>query len=180
MVSPPDKHGGFIEPISAPGGAIQASEDGSALAYVVDGPLVEDPEGNRSPELQQILATRGSSEWASQEIVAPHERAFGLRAGRPPEYQAFSADLSLSLLQPFPYGLTPAQEPSLSPRAPGKNDLPTQRCPNFAERLGGDDLRRSQAERRSAGERTRRSRSQARISSAHHGRKRGAGRKVRR
>jgi hypothetical protein len=115
MVSPPDKHGGFIEPISAPGGAIQASEDGSALAYVVDGPLVEDPEGNRSPELQQILATRGSSEWASQEIVAPHERAFGLRAGRPPEYQAFSADLSLSLLQPFPYGLTPAQEPSLSP-----------------------------------------------------------------
>ena len=115
MVSPPDKHGGYIEPITRNGGAVQASEDGNALTFVVNGPIVESPEGNRSPEAQQVISTRGAGAWSSQEIVTPHERPWGLRAGRPPEYQMFSPDLSVSLVQPFPYALTPLAEPALAP-----------------------------------------------------------------
>jgi hypothetical protein len=120
MVSPPDKKSAFIEGINRIGGVVQASEDGNSLAYVVDGAIVENPEGNRSPEAQQVLSTRrspSSSEpgWASQEIVAPHERAFGIRVGVPPEFVLFSSDLSLSLLQPFPFGLTALAEPALAP-----------------------------------------------------------------
>ncbi len=126
MVSPPNKRGGFIEPLSRNGGAIQASVDGSSLAYIVDGPIVESPEGNRSPEAQQVISTRGQSEWSSQEIVTPHERAWGLRAGRPPEYQFFSPDLSIAFVQPFPYALTPFAEPALSPPAlPGEHQEKT-------------------------------------------------------
>jgi hypothetical protein len=115
MVSPPDKKGAFIEGINRIGGVVQASEDGTALAYVVDGAIVENPEGNRSPEAQQVISTRSPGGWLSQEIVAPHERAFGIRVGTPPEYVLFSSDLSLSLLQPFPFGLTALAEPPLSP-----------------------------------------------------------------
>jgi hypothetical protein len=115
MVSPPDKRGAFIEGINRIGGVVQASEDGSGLAYVVDGAMVENPEGNRSPEAQQVISTREAGEWRSREIVAPHERAFGIRVGVPPEYVLFSSDLSLSLLQPFPFGLTALAEPPLSP-----------------------------------------------------------------
>jgi DNA-binding beta-propeller fold protein YncE len=115
MVSPPNKQGAFIEGINRIGGAVQSSEDGSSLAFVVDGPIVEDPEGNRSPEAQQVVSTRSSGGWNSQEIVAPHERAFGLRVGVPTEYELFSSDLSLAVLQPFPFGLTALAEPPLSP-----------------------------------------------------------------
>jgi DNA-binding beta-propeller fold protein YncE len=115
MVSPPNKRGGFIEGISRIGGAVQSSEDGNSIAYVVDGPIVEDAEGNRSPEVQQALSTRNSSGWASQEIVSRHTAAFGVRSGVPPEFYVFSGDLSLSLAQPFPYGLSNLAEPPLAP-----------------------------------------------------------------
>jgi hypothetical protein len=115
MVTPPNKSGGYVEAINRNGGAIQASANGEALAYVSSGPLVEDAEGNRSPFAQQVLATHGTEEWHSQEIVGPNERAFGLRPLTPGEYQQFSTDLSLSAMQPFPFGLTPLAEPALSP-----------------------------------------------------------------
>ncbi len=115
LVSPPEKHGGYIEALTLGGGVIQSSEDGSGFAFVVDGPIVEDPEGNRSPEAQQALSTRGSGSWSAQELVTPHDRPFGLRAGRPSEYEFFSGDLALSLTQPFPYALTPMAEPALAP-----------------------------------------------------------------
>jgi phosphodiesterase/alkaline phosphatase D-like protein len=116
MVSPPNKQGGFIQPITAAGGVIQASEDGNALAYIANGPVREDVEGNRAPESQQILATRGSTAWSSQEIVPPHERPAGLRVGQAfDEYLLFSGDLSLGAVQPFSFALTPFAEPPLSP-----------------------------------------------------------------
>ena len=118
MVSPPNKQGGYIEPLTGHGGAIQASADGNALAFVVDGPIVEDVEGNRSPESQQVLSTRGSTTWSSQEIVPPHENAGGLRPGEPDdEYLIFSQDLALGMVRPFAGGLTPYAEPPLSPPA---------------------------------------------------------------
>lgn len=117
MVSPPNKEGAHIEPIDQVGGAIQAAEDGNAFAYFVDGPLVEGPEGNYSPLPEQALATRGEHEWewSSQEIAAAHERAPGLRDGEPAEFEVFSPNLSLALVQPLPIALTPLAEPPLSP-----------------------------------------------------------------
>jgi hypothetical protein len=115
LVSPPNKHGGFIEPINGAGGPVQAAADGNSLAYLVDGPIVEQLESNRSPEPQQVLATRGSASWANQEIPSPHSSAYGLRPGSPDEYLLFSPDLALSVVQPFPFGLTKLAEPPLSP-----------------------------------------------------------------
>ncbi|MBA3807502.1 MAG: PD40 domain-containing protein [Solirubrobacterales bacterium] len=115
MVSPPNKGGGYIEALNRVGGAIQASANGDAFAFVVDGPIVEDPEGNRSPLPEQALSNRGPEEWRSQQIVAPHERAYGASVNIPPEFQLFSADLALSIMQPYPFGLTPLAEPPLSP-----------------------------------------------------------------
>ncbi len=83
----------------------------------MDGPLVEGPEGNYSPLPEQVVATRGEHEWewSSQEIAAAHERAPGLRDGEPAEFQVFSPNLSLALVQPLPIALTPLAEPPLSP-----------------------------------------------------------------
>jgi hypothetical protein len=118
MVSPPNKQGGYIEPLTGQGGAIQASADGNGIAYVVNGPIVEGPEGNRSPESQQVLSTRGASEWSNQQITPPHESPTGLRVGEPDdEFLLFSKDLALALVRPFPFGLTPLAEPPLSPPA---------------------------------------------------------------
>ena len=95
---------------------IQASEDGEALAYVVTGPVVENPEGNLSPEPEQVLATRSASSWSSQEIVPPTERPRSAH-GNGAEYRQFSSDLALSLVQPLPLSFTPLAEPPLAPPA---------------------------------------------------------------
>lgn len=114
LVSPPQKHGAYILGISNVGGAIQAAADGSALAYVVDGTITEDPEGNRSPLPQAVLSTRTAAGWASQELVTPQERTFGT-VSKYAEYRLFSPDLSLGLLQPNNTAQTPLAEPPLSP-----------------------------------------------------------------
>ena len=53
------RQGAPVEALTREGGLILASEDGNALTYVVDGALGEEVQGNRSPEWQQVLATRG-------------------------------------------------------------------------------------------------------------------------
>ncbi len=118
MVSPPDKNGAAIEAIPPEGGLIQASEDGDAITYLADAPITEEPQGNRSPERTQILSTRGREEWESQDIATPHESAEGVESGELFEYGFFSADLALSLVQPF--GDTPRSEPPLAPQATEK------------------------------------------------------------
>ena len=130
MVSPPDKHGAPIEALTREGGQIIAAEDGDALAYVTNGAIEEEVQGNRSFELQQALAVRGPEGWVSKDIATPNERAEGYRAG-PPEYQFFSADLSVALVEPF------GSEPSLAEGAPGntvylRDDPPI--VPGAAER----------------------------------------------
>ncbi|MGH2865800.1 MAG: hypothetical protein ACRDJX_11210, partial [Solirubrobacteraceae bacterium] len=92
MVSPPDKHGAEIEALTNEGGVILAAEDGDALAYVANGAITEEPQGNRSPEMQQVLATRGAGGWSSQDIATPNDRAEGVSAGSAPEYQFFTPD----------------------------------------------------------------------------------------
>lgn len=114
MVTPPDKHGAPVEALTREGGQILASEDGDALTYVAKGAITEQPEGNRSLEMQQALATRSSSGWATQDIATPQTRGLGANVGVAPEYQFFSADLALALVQP-PYGPSEESEPPLAP-----------------------------------------------------------------
>ena len=127
MVSPPDRGGGDVQAIDeGPNVLIQAATDGDAISYGTDAP-VGTAEGSRSYEPTQMLATRGSAGWFSQDIVTPNEYATSLPpatgAGAPPEYEFFSEDLSLALVHPpsefelgkGSEGISNLAEPPLSP-----------------------------------------------------------------
>ena len=114
MVSPPDKGGAPVEALTREGGLIIASEDGNALTYVIDSALGEEVQGNRSPEWQQVLATRGAGGWSSQDIATPSSKAQGISAGHAPEYQSFSPDLSLALVEPWGQGAEPPLAPGVT------------------------------------------------------------------
>jgi DNA-binding beta-propeller fold protein YncE len=115
MVTPPEKPGAAIEALTREGGLILAAEDGDAITYVTEGALTEEAQGNRTPEQQQVLATRGSSEWSSHDIATPQSRAQGVAAGVSPEYRFFSSDLSLALVEPWATSVQ--SEPPLAPEA---------------------------------------------------------------
>jgi hypothetical protein len=104
MVSPPNKDGLEVEPISNSGSPIQASRDGSAMTYIASGPIPADrePEGNRAPEGSQILSVRGPNGWTSQDLSTANSVGFGANVGLPIEYQQFSPNFSLALLEPYP------------------------------------------------------------------------------
>jgi DNA-binding beta-propeller fold protein YncE len=113
LVSPTDKGGAVIEPLTYGGAAIQAAKAGDAITYVANAPI-GDPEGSRSLENTQILSTRTETGWSSRDIVTPNDHGAGIEEGAPPEYQLFSAELSQALVQPFDKGGLLA-EPPLSP-----------------------------------------------------------------
>jgi DNA-binding beta-propeller fold protein YncE len=117
LVSPPEKGGSAVEAIGgsgAPsGGIMEASEDGSAITYVADGPVEPEPEGSRSPEGTQVLSARSSTAWTSKDLVTPNKHGEGYPSGLPQAYQFFSSDLAFALLQPW--GLNNMQEPPLVP-----------------------------------------------------------------
>ncbi len=115
MVSPPDKHGAPLEGLPREGGLILASEDGNALTYFANGAISEGVQGNRSFEPQQVLASRSRSEWVSQDIATPNTRAAGANFSGAPEYQFFSPDLSLALVEPF------SSEPPLASGVSGES-----------------------------------------------------------
>jgi hypothetical protein len=114
MVSPPDKGGAQALPLTHEGGVVQAAADGAALAYLTDAPIGQ-PEGSRSFEPAQNLATRTAAGWSSSDIDTANEHGTGLRTGKAPEYQFFSTDLSLALVNPTYPGDSPLAEPPLSP-----------------------------------------------------------------
>ena len=99
MVSPSNKHGGFLLGNST--GLIQASETGNALAYLSRNPVVEATDGNRSWESATTLARRGASEWASEDIMPPNEQVSPLLLGFQGEYRLFSPDLERALVEPL-------------------------------------------------------------------------------
>jgi hypothetical protein len=115
LVSPPNKHGSPLEPITEEGGDIQASADGGRLAYVSKGPVGAEPPGVRAPHANQLIASRGSGGWASQDITTPYESIAVLYAGEPSEYRLFSQDLSVGVVEP--QGSTPLS-PQTSERSP--------------------------------------------------------------
>jgi len=102
MVSPVDKHGAQIYAIgqySDEGAVIQASAAGDAITYLTNAPTEAEPQGYTN--LQQVLSTRGSGGWASQNIAIPHNEGTGISIGQGEEYRFFSEDLSLGVVQPF-------------------------------------------------------------------------------
>jgi hypothetical protein len=100
LVSPPDKHGGALEPLTAEGAAVQAAEDGSAMAYAATAPIGTQPQGNRSLEYTQVVSKRQGGTWATEEIATPNEEVSAVVPGIVDEYRIFSTDLSVGLLKP--------------------------------------------------------------------------------
>ncbi len=122
MVSPPNKNGGALY-LNSPGGSgqvIEAAEDGAAITYVANGPVVANPAGNSSPsEPTQIISRRTSNGWSVEDIATPHAAA----AQNPfPEYVFFAPDLSQALVQPV--GDTPLS-PEVKERTPYVRDNTT-------------------------------------------------------
>ena len=121
LVSPPNKDGAEPESITREGGVIQASAGGEAITYVADGPMPAEaePEGARGPEFTQVISTRDpeKDEWVSQDVSTPNERGSGIETGVAPEYQFFSPNLALALVEPFPEGEGTGQweKPPLAP-----------------------------------------------------------------
>ena len=119
LVSPVENGGAEPEAITREGGAIQAAANGDAIAYVADGPLRTEGavEGTRNPEFTQVVSVRVPSGWVSQDISTSNLNGSGIHVGRPPEYQLFSSDLALALLEPYPGGPSSGSlaEPPLSP-----------------------------------------------------------------
>lgn len=113
LVSPPDKLGASLVGPSL--GLIQAAEDGEGIAYLSRGSSEADPEGNRSIEPSTILARREAGGWHSTDLTPPAEEVEPVSIGDFGEYQAFSPDLTLALLQQRPN--TPLS-PTASERTP--------------------------------------------------------------
>ena len=119
LVSPPELHGAAVEPISREGALIQAAAGGEALTWTASAPVTGEAEGNRRPEPVQVISTRGSEEWSSQDIATPHDRGEGIEPGEASEYRFFSPDLSLALVQPQ-VPTEPLEDPPLAPEASEK------------------------------------------------------------
>jgi DNA-binding beta-propeller fold protein YncE len=122
MVSPVRKDGAEPEAITAEGGLIQAAVNGRAITYVADGPMPAgtEPEGSRSFEPTQILSTRGSEGWNSQDITTANTTGAGPAPGEAPEYQAFSPNLAVALVSPFYSNEGPLAAPPLSQALEGE------------------------------------------------------------
>jgi NHL repeat len=123
MVSPPNKHGSPLEPLTEEGGLIQTAPNGGAFAYVALGPINGEAKGVRSPDDSQLLATRGPSGWSTQDITTPHEEISIIHVGFPSEYQFFAEDLSASAVQPE--GVTPLSSKA-SERTPYRREADGQ------------------------------------------------------
>jgi len=100
MVSPVNKQGAAVEPMTAEGGAIQASVEGNAIAYVSSAATEQDPQGNRNVEVTQVLSRRGPGGWSSQDIDTANGVPAQDAIGEGPEYRLFSLDLSLGYVEP--------------------------------------------------------------------------------
>ena len=98
LVSPPDKQGALIEPITETG-VVQAAASGAGITYLATSPVTTEPQGyaNRA----QALSRRSAAAWSTRDISIAHSAATGLGVGTGPEYQFFDAELSLSAVQPF-------------------------------------------------------------------------------
>jgi hypothetical protein len=119
MVTPPEKQGALIQPISkflegklssTAGSPVQAAASGDAIVDQASQPTEVEAPGNGGNQTVSVLSTRGVSGWSSQVIEPPHAEATGSAGGNP--YKLFSEDLAAGVLVPDgPF------DPLLSPEA---------------------------------------------------------------
>ncbi len=110
LVSPSNKHGASIDPITE-GALIQSALSGAAFTYVSFSPPEADPMGYFQES--QIVSTRGTNGWSSQDISLPHRSATPPSLADGAEYRFFSEDLSQSLVRPW--GEFTSLSPQVSP-----------------------------------------------------------------
>jgi hypothetical protein len=101
LVSPAGKHGGLISGPQYPDVVKRVSMSGNAMTYLSnEPPEAGSAQGNINSV--QILSTRGSAGWSSQNLALPHKNATNVTGAEAAvEYRFFSDDLSLSLVRPF-------------------------------------------------------------------------------
>jgi hypothetical protein len=105
LVSPPNKKGALLGPLTRSREALQAATDGRAIVYSASEQVGEGGVGHRT--FSETLSERAASGWSSQDISA--------RNTLPPEgeiprtiaeamgpWQVFSSDLSVGLYEPGP------------------------------------------------------------------------------
>jgi DNA-binding beta-propeller fold protein YncE len=112
LVSPPNMHGAYIEPIFE--GLIQASANGDAFASFARIPTEADTAGNANDVY--IYSGRGANGWASRDISTPHTYSPGVSVGAGTEVRFFSEDLASAIMQPFG-GFTPLAPDATEPTA---------------------------------------------------------------
>jgi len=100
LVTPVDKLGAGLKPPPKEGGLVEAAADGAGITYIASGPTAEPVEGNRSLEVVQSLARRGSGGWTSQDLTTPSLTLGQFVLGDTAEYKQFSEDLSTALVEP--------------------------------------------------------------------------------
>jgi DNA-binding beta-propeller fold protein YncE len=98
LVSPPDKQGAAIEPLTE-AGVVEAAADGQAITYLTNAPIEAQPQG--AANKSQVLSSREAGGWSSREISLPHVGATGSPNGEGQEYKFFNPELTLSAVQPF-------------------------------------------------------------------------------
>jgi WD40-like Beta Propeller Repeat len=99
LVTPPNKRGALIEPLSHQGVPIQASVDGRGITYDTNVPTEQGAQGYVL--IEQVLSERGAQGWSSRDISPPRGSETGALYGLP-DFYLFSGDLSSSLV--YPYG----------------------------------------------------------------------------
>lgn len=109
MVSPPNKSGARIFPISETG-VIQVANSGDGISYQTDNPIEAESQGFSNSV--QDLSTRGPAGWQSRVISLPHSGSTGAAVGIGGEYWQFADDLGHAVVEPFGSFL-----PGLSPEA---------------------------------------------------------------
>lgn len=124
LVSPPVKDGALIGPIGE-SGMVQAADDGGAIAYLSIGPAKseseEQPSGNAYGS--QILSVRQPvGGWLSGDIATSHEAAAALAVGIGEEYQWFSPDLSLAIVEPLVSQIFKNEPEAPTPLSPGASE----------------------------------------------------------
>jgi hypothetical protein len=91
LVSPPNLHGAFMEPIDY--GVVQAAADGEAFADFAPVPNEAQPLPAGTANGVEVISGRGASGWSSRDIAAPGSQGQA-------EFGFFSEDLSRAIVQP--------------------------------------------------------------------------------
>jgi hypothetical protein len=99
LVSPPDKHGAVISGISE-AGVIQAAKSGTGITYFASAPTEAGASVGGYLEAVQLLSTRGSSSWTSEDMALAHSSAAGSVPGNGHDFRFFTDELNSALVEP--------------------------------------------------------------------------------